>query len=143
MILSVLSGRPVRISGIRERSEQPGVNDEEVSFIRLLDKLTNGTRIKINETGTNISMVPGFIQGGKIQHDCSNGRAISYYLEAILPLCPFAKRPLVATFSGVTDNDVDLAIDSLKSVSLPLLGRFADELRNCQLQVGRSLVAAA
>jgi hypothetical protein len=52
LVLSTLSGRPVRIEDIRaDDPESPGLRDFEASFLRLLEKLTNGCVVEINETG--------------------------------------------------------------------------------------------
>ncbi len=51
LLLSTLSGKPIRIDDIRVNDESPGVRDFEASFLRLLEKLTNGCVVEINETG--------------------------------------------------------------------------------------------
>lgn len=67
IVASILSGRPIRIDGIRHKDEKPGLrglhawtlpvrtltpgSDYEAAFLRLVDKVTNGTEIDINETG--------------------------------------------------------------------------------------------
>lgn len=70
LVLSTLSSKPVRITKIREHSNEPGlrgsickgvaklcymamVAEFEAGFIRLLDKLTNGSHIEVNESGRN------------------------------------------------------------------------------------------
>lgn len=135
LVLSILSGRPVRISGIREKSERPGVNAVEVSFLRLLDKLTNGTRISINETGTTVNFRPGMVVGGRLEHDCAKGRAVGYYIEGVLPLCAFSKGGMELTLRGVTDNDVDVSLDALMASTLPVMGRFGPELGAWKLRI--------
>jgi RNA 3'-terminal phosphate cyclase-like protein len=55
----------------------PYVIDYEASFLRLLEKITNGCRIRINETGTEVQYVPGFISGGSnLKHECPPSRGI-------------------------------------------------------------------
>lgn len=76
----------------------------EISFIRLLDKITNGTKIEVNETGTNIYYSPGLLNGGELEHDCSLQRGIGYYLEGIIMLAPFCKNCINLKLRGVTDN---------------------------------------
>ncbi len=68
IVCSTLSGRPVKIDNIRtstqndnnnnnrytnSSSNQPvvGLSDFEASFLRLIEKITNGCEIIINETG--------------------------------------------------------------------------------------------
>jgi hypothetical protein len=51
LVLATLSSRPVQISEIRSDADEPGLREFEAGFIRLLDKLTNGSTIQVNETG--------------------------------------------------------------------------------------------
>ena len=68
------------------------MRDYEASLLRLLDKLTNGMKVEINETGTTLKYKPGIVTGGRrISHDCGTARAIGYFLEVVIPVCLFAK----------------------------------------------------
>uniref|UniRef100_A0A3P9GYF7 RNA terminal phosphate cyclase-like 1 n=1 Tax=Oryzias latipes TaxID=8090 RepID=A0A3P9GYF7_ORYLA len=107
LVLSTLSGKRVRIKNIRSKEDDPGLRDFEASFIRLLDKVTNGSRIEINQTGTVLSYQPGLLYGGSIEHDCNPQRSIGYYIEALLMLAPFMKMALKATLRGVTNDPND------------------------------------
>lgn len=51
LVFSTLSGRALRIDDIRSNDENPGLRDFEASFLRLLEKITNGCVVEINETG--------------------------------------------------------------------------------------------
>lgn len=52
LVLSCLTGRPVRIEEIRADDEAPGLRTFEASFLRLIEKISNGCVVEINETGT-------------------------------------------------------------------------------------------
>lgn len=54
LVFSTLSGHPIRIDDIRTRDASPGLRDYEASLLRLLEKLTNGCVVEINETGALI-----------------------------------------------------------------------------------------
>uniref|UniRef100_A0A8C8ASZ9 RNA 3'-terminal phosphate cyclase domain-containing protein n=1 Tax=Otus sunia TaxID=257818 RepID=A0A8C8ASZ9_9STRI len=82
----------------------------EASFIRLIDKVTNGSRIEINQTGTTLYYQPGLLYGGSLEHDCSPSRSIGYYLESLLCLAPFMKHPLKIVLRGVTNDQVDPSV---------------------------------
>ena len=58
MVLSTLSGRTLRISNIRSRDTYPGLKEFEANLIRLFDKITNGSKIKVSETGTSFTYNP-------------------------------------------------------------------------------------
>lgn len=69
-----------------------------------MDKITNGSRIELGETGTSLYYNPGLLAGGEVEHDCGLERGIGYYLEAVMALAPFCKSPLSLKLRGVTNN---------------------------------------
>ncbi|KAE9409578.1 18S rRNA biogenesis protein [Gymnopus androsaceus JB14] len=124
LALSILSGKTLKIDKIRSEDKNPGLRDFEISLLRLLEKVTNGTVIEISVTGTAILVKPGIIAGGPLVHDCPLSRSIGYFLEPIIMLAPFAKRPLQLTLRGVTTDDNDLSADLIRTVTLPHLQLF-------------------
>jgi RNA 3'-terminal phosphate cyclase-like protein len=121
LVLATLSQRPIIISNIRGHEEAPGLKDYEAGFIRLLDKLTNGSKIEVNVTGTTLHYQPGLIEGGAIHHDCNNQRSIGYYIEPLLMLAPFSKHPFKLTLSGVTHGPDDPSVDYYRYCCLSLM----------------------
>jgi RNA 3'-terminal phosphate cyclase-like protein len=62
LLLSTLSGKAIRIDDIRSSDQSPGLRDFEASLLRLLEKLTNGCLVEINETGDNQEKIYNIIQ---------------------------------------------------------------------------------
>lgn len=145
--VSLLSHRPILIKNIRSQDlEAPGLREHEASFLRLIDALTNGSRIMINATGTQLRFQPGVLLGGRVEHHCpvvsdvnNNGdendeendnlleaRSIGWFLEGILPLAPFGKEPLSLKLTGITEGTqhIDPSPDYLKASILPLYKAF-------------------
>jgi len=121
---SILLKKPIIISNIRDNSINPGLTDYEISFLKLVEKITNGTRVEISRTGTIIKFYPGIITnnyGEEFELDCHNSRSVSYYLEGIIPIAMFGKETLKCALNGVTNNDKDISADSFKSVTCGLL----------------------
>ncbi|KAH9935039.1 18S rRNA biogenesis protein [Fomitopsis serialis] len=112
LVLSILSGKAVKIDHIRSEDKNPGSKrcfaDYEVSLLRLLERITNGTVIEISVTGTAILLKPGVIAGG----------------PAVIMLAPFSKRPLQLTLRGITSDDRDLSADLIRTITLPQLQLF-------------------
>ena len=105
--------------------DAPGLRDFEASFLRLVDKITNGCQIEINDTGTKMRYRPGMIIGGsEIEHDCGKTRGIGWFLESLLMLAPFGKQPLSIRLKGITNEETSLCVDYLRTVTLPLLKHF-------------------
>lgn len=138
LVFSLLSARPVKIEEIRAQLSafelNVGVAPYEVSFIHLLDSLSNGSKFKINETGTEVSLVPGVLVGGTVTHSCDPSRPLSYYLEPVLLLAPFCKKPLYLTLKGRLQNDRAgyNSIYKIKHAALPIMDKFGLEV---ELQV--------
>lgn len=144
LIVSILSHRPVLLRHIRaeEAVDAPGLRPYEVSFLRLLDSMTNGSRIEINATGTQVRFVPGILTGGVVEHACpvleddqddhdaagtcaTRVRSIGWFLEGILPLLPFGKEPWTIQFTrGVTDGTDEPSVDYWQVTAPALLARF-------------------
>ncbi|CAK1551329.1 unnamed protein product [Leptosia nina] len=124
LLLSTLSGRAVKIEEIRSSHDDPGLREYEVNLIRLLDKITNGTRVELSETGTSMYFQPGILIGGQVTHSCCPQRGIGYYLEVLLALGPFCKEPINAVLQGVTHHDLDVSVDKVKAAALPVLLKF-------------------
>lgn len=134
LILATLSGKNVKIKNIRHKDDDPGLREFEASFIRLLDKITNGSNIEVNETGTAILYQPGLLHGGKISHDCCTQRSIGYYLEPLLCLGPFCKKPLEVTLTGVTNDQTDPSVDNIRHGSIPVLKKFLQDDEGIELK---------
>mmetsp|Transcript_7756 Transcript_7756/g.11851 ORF Transcript_7756/g.11851 Transcript_7756/m.11851 type:complete len:376 (-) Transcript_7756:2847-3974(-) len=127
LVVSLLSHRTILIRNVRSDSlDCPGIQEHEANFLRLLDKMTNGSRIEINNTGTQIRFRPGVLLGGNIHHTCSGDRSIGWYLEGILPLAPFGKEDVSIQLEGITDGccDKDPSPDYLKCSILPYFEKF-------------------
>ena len=151
LVLSTLTGRPIRISQIRSSSAtNPGLAPNEISFLRLLEAVTNGSHIEISYTGTILVYRPGLItgsaagsgaSGGVIKHEvpatCTRG--VSYFLLPLCLLAPFSKAQMNVLFTGPgvitssTENG-DMSVDTVRTAILPLYAKFGIE-RNIELRI--------
>lgn len=121
---SLLMNRPIQITEIRSNDINPGLSEYEISFLKLVDAITNGTKIEISKTGTVLNFTPGVITnnyGNEFEFQCHNSRAITYYAEGIIPISLFGKESLQVNFKGITNNDIDISVDTFKSVTCRLL----------------------
>lgn len=151
LVLATLTGRPIRISQIRASSHTaPGLAPHEVSFLRLLDAITNGSVIEFSYTGTTVLYKPGLIvgsvagygaAGGVVRHDlpADCARGASYFILPLCLLAPFSKAPLNVLFtgSGVITSATpagDVSVDTIRTAILPLFKSFGIE-NNLELRV--------
>lgn len=153
LVLSTLTGRPVHISQIRPSlPSNPGLAAHEISFLRLLEAVTNGSTIEISYTGTALLYRPGLItgsapgtgaNGGVIRHELPAGcnRGVSYFLIPLCLLAPFSKAPMNVLFSGpgvITSSTPsgDISADSVRTAILPLYANFGIS-NNIELRILR------
>ena len=152
IILSALSGRPVHISQIRSSSPTtPGLAPEEISFLRLLESVTNGSSLQISYTGTTLTYIPGIITGTISGLGASDGvvrcnlpatcwRGVSWFLVPLCMLAPFSKGPVNVRFEGegvitsATERG-DLSVDSVRTSILPLYEPFGIMPSKLELRV--------
>ncbi|KKY25137.1 putative rna-3phosphate cyclase family protein [Phaeomoniella chlamydospora] len=151
LVLSTLTGRAIRISQIRSSSAtNPGLAPHEISFLRLLEAITNGSQIEISYTGTVLVYRPGLItgsapgsgaKGGVIRHEISGScsRGVSYFLIPLCMLSPFSKAQVNVLFAGpgvITSSTQtgDVSVDTVRTAILPLYAKFGIE-RNIELRI--------
>jgi RNA 3'-terminal phosphate cyclase-like protein len=131
VVAALVTGMNLKISKIRSKAENPGLNDAEVKFLQLVAKLTTGSEIDISETGTRLHFVPGVITNNPstvpLVFDCGTERGLGYFLEGILPVVIFGKNKLHLTLKGPSHTPVDIGVDVIQAVQLPLLRRFGVE----------------
>jgi len=153
IVLSTLTGRPIRISQIRPNSPtNPGLAPHEVSFLRLLESITNGSAIEFSYTGTTMVYKPGLLTGsingygadaGVIRHELPEGcrRGVSWFLLPLCLLAPFSKAQVNVIFTGpgvITSATAagDISVDTVRTAILPLYKQFGIVL-NLELRIIR------
>ncbi|ORX96750.1 RNA 3'-terminal phosphate cyclase/enolpyruvate transferase [Clohesyomyces aquaticus] len=152
LVLSTLTGRPIKISQIRSSSPtHPGLLPHEVNLLRLLDSITNGASIEFSMTGTTLVYRPGLItgsaeglgaSGGVLRHEIGaecKARGVSWWLLPLCTLAPFAKSGVSVVFHGegvVTGSTPsgDVSVDTVRTAILPLYKSFGIE-RGIELRV--------
>eukprot|EP01080_Neovahlkampfia_damariscottae_P003135 gene3135-5451_t len=128
IICATLTGKSIEIKDIRTNDNNPGLRNYEGGFLRLMDTLTKGTTIEIDKTGTNLIYKPGVILGGShLTHDCSLSRGMGYFLEGLVCLAPFAKKPISIKLTGITNHSRDLSVDTFRNTTLILMKKFGLE----------------
>ena len=98
------------VKDIRANDGDPGLRSYEVDLLKLIEKITNGTEVNINKTGTRLILRPGIIdsaEGAPVEHNCDLKRSIGYYLECIVLLGIFGKATMNLTLHGNTDDSID------------------------------------
>ncbi|ESQ42168.1 hypothetical protein EUTSA_v10013826mg [Eutrema salsugineum] len=136
LLLATLSSKPIIIDEIRADETIPGLQLHEISLLRLFETVSDDCRIQINETGTQVKYKPGIIMGGKnLVHNCALTRSIGYYLEPLLVLGLFGKKPLSIRLKGITNDPKDPSVDTIRNTTLNILKRFGVPAEGLDLRI--------
>lgn len=115
---SLLTLTPIEIDEIRTDLINIGISSFEVSFLKFIELISNGTKIFISSTGTLLRFIPGTITnnyGKEFSFEFDKARCLSYYIEGILPICLYGKEKLICKLNGVSNNNEDLSMDCFKA----------------------------
>ncbi|KAG7758976.1 hypothetical protein KL911_000113 [Ogataea haglerorum] len=124
LVFATLSGKTIKIEKIRSDDLNPGLRDYEISLLRLIENVTNGSVIEISYTGTTVIYRPGLIIGGDFVHQCPDGIACGYFIEPMLCLAPFSKKKFSILFKGLTATKEHAGVDFIKWGLLPVMEKF-------------------
>ena len=124
IVCAILSGRKIRIDDIQATRERVGLDAHHSCFLDLVTRVTNGTIVNINTTGTGVYVGPGTLMGGMHVVDCPSSRPLAYYIEPLMMLAPFCKSPLHVTLRGVTNGRPDATVDLLRTCAVPVARAF-------------------
>ncbi|KAJ0231915.1 RNA 3'-terminal phosphate cyclase [Hirschfeldia incana] len=136
LLLSTISSTPIIIDEIRVDDMIHGLLRHEMSLLRLFEAVSDDCVVEVNETGTRLKYKPGIIMGRKnLVHSCALTRSMGYYLETLLVLGLFGKKPLSITLKRVTDDPKDQSVDTIRNATLHILKRFGVPSKGLDLKI--------
>ncbi len=122
--LSALTGKKVKITDIRAKRRNPGLQAQHKAAIDAVARLCNakvdGNRIG----GKEITFDPGKIKGGSLSLNIGTAGSTALVLQALMLPAMYAEKPLEISIIGGTTNKWAPSISYLSNVTLPLLKKF-------------------
>ncbi|EGD96070.1 RNA-3'-phosphate cyclase [Trichophyton tonsurans CBS 112818] len=125
LVLSTITGRAIHVSQIRSASLNPGLTPYEISFLRLLEAVTNGSHLEVSYTGTILLYKPGLITGSAAGVGASRG-VVTHELPAVHSWSQLFSAPLALRLSS----------PPVRTAILPLFAQFGIS-NNVELRVLR------
>ncbi|MBC7218709.1 MAG: RNA 3'-terminal phosphate cyclase [Hadesarchaea archaeon] len=121
LALGAVSGRPVHIFNIRARRDKPGLQAQHLRGVEALAKIA-GAEVRGGAlNSTELTFIPGEIQGGRYRVDIGTAGSTTLVLQIIMPAAAFASGPIDIEIRGGTDNPMAPPIDYMKNVTVPIL----------------------
>ncbi|MGC8816957.1 MAG: RNA 3'-terminal phosphate cyclase [Candidatus Hadarchaeum sp.] len=123
LALGAVSGRPVHIFNIRARREKAGLQLQHLRGVEALAKICGAEVRGAALNSTELTFIPGQIQGGRYHVDIGTAGSTTLIMQIIMPAAAFANGPLEIEIKGGTDNPLAPPIDYLRNVTVPVLRR--------------------
>ena len=123
--LSSLFLIPIRVINIRKGRSPPGLKNQHMYAIKLLEQVTNAETKGVKVGSLEIEFKPRELKDGKYEVDIGTAGSISLFLQCVLLPLIFAGK-VELRIKGGTDVKWSPPIDYVKYVILPRLERFAE-----------------
>ncbi|MEW5710381.1 MAG: RNA 3'-terminal phosphate cyclase [Pseudomonadota bacterium] len=127
--LAAVTGRGVRIRGIRARRRTPGLAAQHLTAIRAVAALAQGELEGDRIGSMEIAFRPRALRGGEYRFAVGTAGSITLVLQALLPVAVSAPCPSAFRITGGTDVPASPPLDYLRWVLLPILGALGVEAK--------------
>ncbi|MEM1586558.1 MAG: RNA 3'-terminal phosphate cyclase [Candidatus Bathyarchaeia archaeon] len=115
-------GEPLHIYNIRKKRSEPGLRPQHLESVLTAAKLCNADVKGAYVGSQELWFEPREISGGEIDAEIGTAGSIPMLIMTVLPICAFAKRPVVLKISkGGTDVKNSPTINYLINVLLRIL----------------------
>ena len=123
LALSLVTGRPFRIDGIRAGRKKPGLMRQHLTAVHAATAVS-GARVSGADLGSRaLSFEPGQVRGGDYRLAVGTAGSATLVLQTVLPALLFAREPSRLTLEGGTHNPIAPPFDFLARTFLPILRR--------------------
>jgi RNA 3'-phosphate cyclase len=134
--LAALTGKSIRLHGVRARRSPPGLAPQHRTAVQAVAQLCNAETEGLAVHAQEFSFRPGPIQAGDFRFDVGTAGSITLVLQAVLPVALAA--PAASSFHIIGGTDVKAAppFDYFRYVFVPLLARLGLDVRTTLVRRG-------
>jgi len=129
LALSVITGRPIRLSSIRARRAKPGLQRQHLACVEAAAAIS-GAKVRGAAVGSQVVVFePGPLAGGEHRFAIGTAGSTGLVLQTVLPPLLAAPAPSRVIVEGGTHNPLSPPFDFLARAFAPLLGRMGADVR--------------
>jgi RNA 3'-terminal phosphate cyclase (ATP) len=122
--MAAILKEPLHIRNIRLKRPEPGLRPQHLKSVLAAAKLCNADIDGASLGSGELWFHPSEIVGGRIEAEIGTAGSIPMLLITVLPICAFAKNPVILHISkGGTDVSHSPTISYLSHVLFPVLGK--------------------
>ena len=123
LALSLVTGRPFRIDGIRAGRKKPGLMRQHLTAVQGAAQVS-GARVSGGDLGSRtLSFEPAQVRGGDYRLAVGTAGSATLVLQTVLPALLLAREPSRLTLEGGTHNPYAPPFHFLAGTFLPILRR--------------------
>ena len=122
--MAAILKEPLHIRNVRLKRPEPGLRPQHLESVLTAAKLCKADIDGASLGSRELWFYPGEIVGGRVEAEIGTAGSIPMLLITVLPMCAFAKSPVILHVSnGGTDVSHSPTISYLSQVFFPVLGR--------------------
>ena len=122
--MAAILKEPLHIRNIRLKRPEPGLRPQHLESVLTAAKLCNADIEGVSLGSRELWFYPSEIVGGRTEAEIGTAGSIPMLLITVLPICAFAKNPVILHISkGGTDVSHSPTISYLSHVFFPVLGK--------------------
>ena len=134
--LSAVTGKPVRITRIRQGRSKPGLAAQHARAIMALAAICDARTSGATPGSSEIVFTPGEIRGGRHRVEIGTAGSVTLLMQCLLPALLRADTHSSLQILGGTDVNWSPTVDYFKNVFLPALSSFGAKVSLEVLQRG-------
>jgi RNA 3'-terminal phosphate cyclase (ATP) len=133
LALSLITGKPIRISNIRARRKRPGLLRQHLTALNAAAKVGRG-RVSGADIGSmEVTFEPREVMPGSFHFSIGTAGSTTLVLQTVLPALMVASEPSQLVLEGGTHNPFAPPFDFLDRAFVPLIRRMGPEV-SCNLE---------
>jgi RNA 3'-terminal phosphate cyclase (ATP) len=121
LALAALTGNPVKITKIRYKRPNPGLQPQHVVATKVVAAICNAETTGLNQGSQELTFTPHGHAAGRWSFDVGTAGSIPLILQALMPAAAYAPGKVEVELTGGTDVRWSPTIDYVRLIELPLL----------------------
>ena len=119
--LAALTGNPVKITKIRDKRPNPGLQAQHVVAVKAVAAICNAEIAGLNQGSQELTFTPHGHAAGRWSFDVGTAGSIPLILQALMPAAAYASTKVEVELTGGTDVRWSPTIDYVRLIELPIL----------------------
>jgi len=128
LALSIITGKPFRITRIRANRAKPGLMRQHLVAVQAAAQVSNASVTGAELGSSELSFTPGRITGGDYHFAIGSAGSCTLVLQTVVPALLYAQQPSTIRITGGTHNTMAPPVQFLQRTYLPLLARMGAQV---------------